>query len=68
MVSRIENHKRGFSEDELQALAWSLETTKHWLTSGHGAEGEPVVLFGTPAEIRVGKDEFASLLASFSRD
>jgi hypothetical protein len=54
-VWQIENGKRGFSRDELLALAQSLETTVHDLSTGlEGQPGEPVFIRGATARAHAG--------------
>jgi transcriptional regulator with XRE-family HTH domain len=54
IVSQIENGERSLkSRDETRALANALETTRHWVESGHGEDGQPVIVVGSTAVARI---------------
>jgi transcriptional regulator with XRE-family HTH domain len=48
-VWRMLNRKHGYTQQELAATARALGTTHYWAVTGHGQEGEPVVIFGAAA-------------------
>jgi hypothetical protein len=52
-VWQIENRQRGVTQAELAALAFALETDRHWLLTGHGVKGENVPIQGATATAQV---------------
>jgi hypothetical protein len=56
-----EKGRTSLSHRDTVALAKGLDTTYHWLVTGHGVEGEDVLIKGVTARLVVSPDELAAI-------
>jgi len=62
-ICDIENGNRNIqSRDETSTLANALKTTRHWVESGNGEEGEPAFMVGAAARASVRPEDLARIL------